>query len=75
MFQATCPIGRVKREKGFASGLIVPGDLPNEKNNTKRVSRVVKLFQTTCPMKNKTRNLFFDKYKEKGLIVMGDLPK
>jgi hypothetical protein len=25
-------------------------------------------------MKNKMRNFFFDKYKEKGLIVMSDLP-
>jgi len=36
LFQTTCPIGRIKREKGFASGLIVLGDLPDSKKKREK---------------------------------------
>jgi len=52
--------------KDFTSGLIVPGDLLNDKMRGN--SQVVSLFQVTCPMV-KIQIFFY------GLILVGGLPK
>jgi hypothetical protein len=58
-------MGRIKHEKDFASGLIVLGDLPNDK--MRGILQVVSLFQENLPdgEKYKERFLFFfEKYKD-----------
>ena len=40
LFQATCPIVK-KKAKNFVSGLIVPGDLPDDKNARKLASGLI----------------------------------
>ena len=85
MFYATYLIGR-SNAKDFASGLIFPGDLPDDK--IRGNSQVVSLFQATCPMVKIHRHIYIffrngliamgdlsRKKKGKGLIIMGDLPK
>jgi hypothetical protein len=53
---------KIKREKGFASGLIVPDNLPDE-------DKMRKGFQATYPIKIKCEKGFAS-----GLIVPSDLP-
>ena len=51
-------MGRIKHEKDFASGLIVLGDLPNDK--MRGILQVVSLFQENLPDCDKWRNLSKD---------------
>ena len=56
-----------KNARELASGLIVPGDLPDDKMRGN--SQVVKLFQATCPINEKNARELAS-----GQIVPGDLP-
>jgi hypothetical protein len=77
LFQATSPIRR-RIAKDFVSGLIVPGDLPDDK--IRGNSQVVSLLQATCPMvkirgNSQVVSLFQATRKlASRLIVSGDLP-
>ena len=68
-----------KMRKGFQSGLIVSGNLPDRKKKREKNFASGLIFQATCPMvKTTERNfiiIFLNFFFKSGLIVMGDLPR
>jgi len=61
---------RIKRKKGFASGLIVPGDLPDRKNKTRKGFRE----WSNCSRRFARWRIKREKGFASGLIFPGDLP-
>jgi len=66
LFQAIYLIGRIKHEKGFTSGLIVPNDLPDRKKKRKRFREWSNCCRWPARWRKKNEDSFFFTNTKKG---------